>query len=92
MVFGTDVMAAGALLRLAQLEIAVPDRVAVAGYGDLFFAAHSRPSLTTVHTDPQEVGRTVGRMLLERLTGGRVARPVIQVPLHLEVRTSTRRR
>lgn len=92
MIFGTDVMAAGALIRLEQLGIDVPGRVAVAGYGNLFFAEHSRPSMTTIHTDPHEVGRSVGRMLLERLNSGRVARPVIQVPLHLEVRASTLRR
>jgi LacI family gluconate utilization system Gnt-I transcriptional repressor len=92
LIFGTDVMAAGALVRLEQLGIAVPEKVAVAGYGNLFFAAHSRPSMTTVHTDPHEVGRSVGRMLLERLNTGRVAQPVIHVPLRIEVRASTRRR
>lgn len=92
MLFGTDVMAAGALLQLERLGISVPGRIAVAGYGNLFFAAHSRPSMTTIHTDPHEVGRSVGRMLLERLNTGRVARPVIHVPLHIVVRSSTQRR
>jgi LacI family gluconate utilization system Gnt-I transcriptional repressor len=92
LIFGTDVMAVGALLRLEQLQMAVPARIAVAGYGDLFFAAHTRPSMTTIHTDPHEVGRNVGRILLERLTTGHVAQPVIHVPLHIEVRASTRRR
>lgn len=92
MIFGTDVMAAGALVRLEQLDIPVPSRIAVAGYGNLFFAEHSRPSMTTVHTAPHEVGRSVGRMLLERLNTGRVTQPVIQVPLHLEIRASTLRR
>lgn len=92
MLFGTDVMAAGALLQLERLGISVPGRIAVAGYGNLFFAAHSRPSMTTIHTDPHEVGRSVGRMLLERLNTGRVTRPVIHVPLHIVVRSSTQRR
>lgn len=92
MIFGTDVMAAGALIRLEQLGISVPHKIAVAGYGNLFFAAHSRPSMTTVHSDPHEVGRTAGQLLLERLNTGRVLQPVIHVPLHLEARASTRRR
>jgi len=92
MIFGSDVMAAGALIRLEQLGIAVPDRIAVAGYGNLFFAAHSRPPMTTIHTDPHEVGHAVGRLLLERLNTGRSLEPVIHVPLHLEARASTRRR
>lgn len=92
MMFGSDMMAAGALLRLEQLGIAVPDRIAVTGYGNLFFTAHSRPPITSVHTDPKEVGRSVGRLLLERLNTGSVTEAVIQVPLHLEARGSTLRR
>lgn len=92
MIFGSDMMAAGALVRLEQLGIPVPQQIAIAGYGNLFFTAHSRPPITSVHTDPKEVGRSVGRLLLERLNTGRVAKPVIYVPLHLEARASTRRR
>jgi len=92
MIFGSDVMAAGALVRLEQLKIPIPERIAVVGYGNLFFTAHSRPPITSVHTDPKEVGRKVGRLLLERLSNGKVTEPVIQVPLHLVVRESSRRR
>jgi LacI family gluconate utilization system Gnt-I transcriptional repressor len=92
MIFGSDMMAAGALVRLEQLGIAVPGKMAVAGYGNLFFTPHSRPPITSIHTDPKEVGRSAGRLLLERLNTGHVTRPVIQVPLHLEVRASTLRR
>ena len=91
MMFGTDVMAAGALVKLVQMGISVPGQIALAGYGDLFFAAHTQPSMTSVHTAPYEVGRRAGELLLERLTTGRVAQPVLQVPLRLEVRDSTRR-
>ncbi len=90
--FGTDVMAAGALLRLQEMGIAVPERIAIAGYGDLFFATHIRPRLTSVRTAPYDVGRRGGELLLQRLTQGRVANPVIQVPLSLEVRESTLRK
>ena len=87
--FGTDVMAAGALLRLQEMGISVPDQIGVSGYGDLYFAAHIRPRLTSVRTAPYEVGRRGGELLLQRLTTGRVDSPVIQVPLSLEVREST---
>jgi len=90
--FGTDVMAAGALLRLQELGIAVPERMAVAGYGDLFFSTHVRPRLTSVRTAPYDVGRRGGELLLQRLKQGHVDHPVIQVPLSLEVRESTLRK
>lgn len=89
MMFGTDVMAAGALLRLQELGIAVPETIAIAGYGDLFFSNHIRPALTSVRTAPYDVGRRGGELLLQRLIQGRVDNPVIQVPLSLEVREST---
>jgi LacI family gluconate utilization system Gnt-I transcriptional repressor len=92
MVFGTDVMAAGALLRLQEMGKRVPDDIAVAGYGDLFFAAHTRPRLTSIRTAPYDVGRRAGELLRTRLTVGRAAEPVIQVPLSLVIRESTVRK
>jgi len=92
MAFGTDVMAAGALLRLQELGKRVPDDIAIAGYGDLFFAANTRPRLTSIRTVPYAVGRRAGELLRTRLTVGRVAEPVIQVPLSLVVRESTLRK
>lgn len=90
--FGTDVMAAGALVRAQELGLAMPGRIAIAGYGDLFFAAHTRPGLTSVHTAPYLLGQTSGKLLRQRLETGKVAEHIIQVPLHLEVRGSTLRR
>lgn len=90
--FGTDVLAAGALVRAQELGISMPDQIAIAGYGDLFFAAHTRPKLTSVHTAPHQVGRIAGKLLRQRLETGKVDKPIIQVPLHLEVRGSTLRR
>ena len=89
--FGTDVLAAGALMRLQEDGISIPGQMALAGYGDLFFAAHTRPGLTSVRTSPYEVGSIAGEMLLERLVSGEVAKPVIQVSLQLRVRDSTLR-
>lgn len=92
MMFGTDVLAAGAMLRLQELGIAIPGRIAVSGYGDLDFSGHLRPGLTTIRTSPYEVGRRGGELLLQRLSGGELDSPVIQVPLSLQVRESTLRK
>jgi len=92
MMFGTDVMAAGALLRLQEKGISIPDQIAIAGYGDLFFSAHIKPGLTSVKTSPYEVGRRGGELLLQRLTHGRLDSPIIQGPLSLQVRGSTLRK
>ncbi len=91
--FGTDVMAAGAILVRAQ-ELGhrrSPDGIAIAGYGDLYFSAHIRPPLTSVRIFDYEVGKQAGQMLLRRLNGESIAQPVIQVPVRLEIRGSTTR-
>ena len=91
MMFGTDVMAAGALVRMLNMGISIPGQIALAGYGDLFFAGYTHPTLTSVRTAPYEVGNTAGKLLLERLSTGKLAQRVIQVPLELKIRDSTLR-
>ena len=92
MVFGTDLMAIGALVRAQQRGLSVPDQMAIAGYGDLFFSAHTEPQLTTVHMSPYRVGETAGRHLQRRLNGDPVGERIIEVPLQLMARGSTTRR
>ncbi len=92
MLFGTDVMAAGALVRAQELGIAIPAQLALAGYGDLFFARHTRPTLTSVHTGPYDVGHAAGKLLRRRVHGETIGQRIIQVPVTLEVRGSTLRR
>lgn len=90
--FGTDVMAAGALVRAYQRGLEVPRQIAIAGYGDLFFAAHTVPALTSVHSDPYQIGRKTGELLRLRLEGGKPAERVVEMPLRLVARASTLRK
>jgi len=90
--FGTDVMAAGAIVRASQMGVSIPGDVAIAGYGDLFFAAHTVPGLTSIHSDPYLIGRTSGELVRARLEGRRPPQPVVEMPLRLVVRPSTRRK
>lgn len=87
--FDSDVLAAGALARAAERGIAVPAGLAIAGYGDLDFAAHTAPPLTSIRVSDYETGRLAGAMLRGRLEGQAPAEPVIQVPMELVLRAST---
>lgn len=89
--FGTDILASGAIVRAVDRDIAVPGRVAIAGYGDLDFTPHVRPSLTSLHVSSYEMGLEAGRMLLKRLHGEVIANPIVLQPIKLEARESTRR-
>ena len=52
-----DLLALGALQRLAELGIAVPGEVSVAGFDDISTAALTAPSLSTVRLPLRELGR-----------------------------------
>jgi LacI family gluconate utilization system Gnt-I transcriptional repressor len=65
----SDTIAHGVLTEAAARGIKVPQQVAVMGFGDMNFAAHTFPSLSTVRIDGQRMGDSAAQMLLERLTG-----------------------
>jgi LacI family transcriptional regulator, gluconate utilization system Gnt-I transcriptional repressor len=89
--FGTDLLAVGALLRARQLQVAVPHRVAIAGYGDLEVSRHLAVPLTTVHILSYDIGRQAGELLRRRLSHQAIETRVILSPISLEVRQSTLR-
>ena len=86
-VLGAGVM--GAQIAARESGIKLPERLAMGGYGDLEFARHLTPALTTVHVSDYETGRLAGVALRARLEGGESNGPIIQVPMHLVVRDST---
>jgi LacI family gluconate utilization system Gnt-I transcriptional repressor len=89
--FGTDILASGAVLRGHELGVGIPRDIAIAGYGDLDFAAHMLPPLTTIRIPSYDMGHEAGRMLLGRLAGREVDRPVLLHPIELKPRRSTER-
>lgn len=89
MFFGTDVIAVGALLAARHAGIDVPGRLALAGFGDLDFAAHVDPPLTSLRIHGYALGLEAGRRLLRRLSGGKVDDPVVTRSATLVARAST---
>lgn len=62
--FCNDDLAQGALLAALRLGIAVPGRIAVAGFNDLPASAQMVPALTTVRTPRAAVGQRSAQMLI----------------------------
>jgi DNA-binding LacI/PurR family transcriptional regulator len=82
-----DLLAIGTLQRLRRRNIDVPGAISVVGYDDTFGADFCQPSLTTVHTDVEHVGRTLVDLVLGRITN-RPDTPIV-IPSQLVVREST---
>jgi LacI family transcriptional regulator len=82
-----DLLALGALQRLAALGIAVPTAVSVAGFDDIPTAALTAPSLSTVRLPLREMGRR-GFEHADRLLAGDA--PTVQLlPTEVVLRAST---
>jgi DNA-binding LacI/PurR family transcriptional regulator len=84
-----DLLALGALERLAELGIDVPGQVSLAGFDDIAIAAMTAPALSTVRLPLRELGRLgyvhAGRVL----DGVETAHEVL--PTELVMRGSTAR-
>jgi LacI family gluconate utilization system Gnt-I transcriptional repressor len=63
----SDIIAHGLLIEAQARGIDVPGELAIVGFGDQNFAAHTFPALTTVKIDFQQIGRTSAERLLARL-------------------------
>jgi LacI family transcriptional regulator len=82
-----DLLALGALQRLAEHGISVPSEISVAGFDDIQTAAMASPGLSTVRLPLHEIGRR-GFGFAERLLAGE--RPSADVlPTELVMRGST---
>lgn len=66
-VAANDLVAVGAIRRLWQAGLRVPQDVSVVGCGDLEVGRYFNPPLTTIDQKPQELGQRCLDMLLERM-------------------------
>jgi DNA-binding LacI/PurR family transcriptional regulator len=83
-----DLCAFGALARLAELGIPVPERISVTGFDDIAFARIFSPSLTTVRQPAYEMGRLAVRAILD-MRRGHASHQLVVLPTELVVRDST---
>jgi DNA-binding LacI/PurR family transcriptional regulator len=84
----SDLMAVGAMRVLKERGRKIPSDVAVVGFEDSVLAKQTDPPLTTVHQPVEEMGREMGRLLVDLITGE--ARPGSSsiVDTHLVLRAS----
>jgi LacI family gluconate utilization system Gnt-I transcriptional repressor len=89
-VCSSDTLAHGVLTEAMSRGVSVPGQVAVIGFGDLNFAAHTYPPLSTIRVDGRNLGHVAAQALLDRLDGGNRTRPrVIDTGFELIHRASS---
>jgi LacI family gluconate utilization system Gnt-I transcriptional repressor len=87
--FCNDDLAQGALLAAQRNHVAVPGRVAVAGFNDLVGSDLMVPPLTTVRTPRREIGETGAQLLLQLMQREQPPQSSIDLGFSVVVRAST---
>ncbi len=62
-----DRLALGVYAAAEKMRIRIPEDISVIGFGDFVLSQYLKPSLTTIHQQPYEIGRMSARIILERL-------------------------
>ena len=87
--FCNDDLAQGALMQANRMGIAVPARIAIAGFNDLRGSDLMNPPLTTVHTPLDKIGEAAAAMLLKLMRGVAVESHSLDLGYRLVLRQST---
>jgi LacI family gluconate utilization system Gnt-I transcriptional repressor len=88
---GNDNLALGSIFEAERMGVRVPGDLSIIGFNDLEFAAVSKPSLTTIMTPREAIGRRAAEIVLEivRGSGERPHNKNIDVGFRLIEREST---
>jgi LacI family transcriptional regulator, gluconate utilization system Gnt-I transcriptional repressor len=85
----SDLLALGVLTEARVRGIAIPERLAVVGFGDQEFAEDLEPSLTTVQIQGAAIGRQAARFIVERAEGRAVDARIVDIGFSIVERRST---
>ncbi len=69
-IFTNDDMAIGAMRAIHDHGLRIPDDIALVGYDDIEYSAHTTPPLTTVAVPKQEMGRLAVRRAIAQMEQG----------------------
>lgn len=72
----SDLSAFGALTECQRRKWSVPQRIAIAGFGDFEISSCSHPSITTVGVNCYDIGRRSGELILRAIEGERSKQPI----------------
>ena len=84
-----DTLAQGVLVEAQSRGLRVPGDLAICGFGDADFAAHTWPSLTSVQVDGARIGRVAAQLIVDRCRGVAIAESVVDVGFRIVERQST---
>lgn len=75
-----DLLALGILRAACDLNIKVPDQLAVVGFDDIDIANYSCPRLTTIRQPKYEMGQIAAKILINKIKSGSLEKDTGNVP------------
>ena len=85
----SDQLAQGVMAEALARGLRVPGDLAVCGFGNADFAAHSQPSLTTVDVDGAGIGKLAAEMIIARCNDQPIPKSIVDVGFQIVERQST---
>lgn len=85
----SDLLALGVMTEARSRGIAVPEQLAIMGFGDVPFLADMVPALSTVRINGASIGKQAAEFLIERAEGRTAASPIVDVGFSIIERDST---
>ena len=89
----SDHVAFGALAECQRQGWPVPERLAIAGFGNFEISQACHTRITTVAVDSAGIGQQAGQLLLRAIEGARSGQPMapetVIIPYRIELRGST---
>ncbi|MHC0035362.1 LacI family DNA-binding transcriptional regulator [Pseudoneobacillus sp. C159] len=68
--FANDLMAIGAISKLATRGVSIPEDLSIVGYDGLFLTKYTSPPLSTVEIHASKFGIKIAELLIELINGG----------------------
>ena len=72
----SDTLAHGLMTEALSRGLKVPEQLAVIGFGDLSFAAHTYPPLSSIRVDGRNIGLVAAQAILDRIDGAGGEQPL----------------
>lgn len=89
---GNDLMALGAMKKLQQLGIRVPDQVAICGFDGIQLTTITEPEMTTIVQPTYDIGMLATRLLIKKIEGVSEENQIHEFDVTLIPRGSTERK
>ncbi|MCR3955024.1 MAG: LacI family transcriptional regulator [Gudongella sp.] len=86
---GNDAIAIGAMKRLRERGIAVPDDIAIMGFDDIYIASMVDPELTTIKQPNYSMGYEAVNMMIDSIQGNKIGKRNLILDTELVVRKSS---